>query len=174
MHAGPGATPFLGKPSVGFLGRAVCQNAAPAQLIAHCWRTGPSRQIRTVLYILFWQIPRQSGRQTMLIDLGGSLPACARVVLRWYTRQKKGWCSCMHCTVTERAPHWLTISESQVTMQRFGNLVGTAEYGSTRSWSNALVVDRRPSWQTGMSPPSPVSSLHGWVGWWSGVFVSFS
>jgi hypothetical protein len=45
----------------------------------------------------------------------------------------------MHCTVTERAPHWLTISESQVTMQRFGNLVGTAEYGSTRSWSNALV-----------------------------------
>ena len=41
MHARPGPTPFLGKPSVGLLARAVCQNAAPA----HCSRTDPSRQI---------------------------------------------------------------------------------------------------------------------------------
>ena len=49
-------------------------------------------QVPAGKYILFWQIPRQSGRQMMLIDLGGSssLPACARVVLRWYMRQKKG------------------------------------------------------------------------------------
>ena len=36
---GPGR--LLGKPSVGFLPRAVRQNAAPA----HCSRTDPSRQI---------------------------------------------------------------------------------------------------------------------------------
>jgi hypothetical protein len=48
-------------------------------LLSHCsLLKDRSQQANT--YILFWQIPRQSGRQMMLIDLGGSLPACAALV----------------------------------------------------------------------------------------------
>ena len=40
-------------------------------------------------YILFWQIPRQSGRQMMLIVLGGSSSLCARCVALVYETEKR-------------------------------------------------------------------------------------
>ena len=113
MHARPGPTPwgtecwiFWAVLFVRMLALLIAQGQAPAG---------------KYYYILFWQIPRQSGRQMMLIVLGGSSSLCARCVALVYETEKK--VTLMHAQPHKNEHrHGIWLAPQSVRLDRFLSL----------------------------------------------------